>query len=320
MAKVYQTVDDAAAQIRRQIDELNPDTVDTEQDILPVMNRAQDFATQIYASRYPEPILKYTTLDLVGAQAEYDIPEDAFEDNITKLEITIAGAQREIHRVSYRDISNYESSSKTNLPYYYAIVGRKIRMVPTPTGVYDARMWYLRQPDQLVLSQGRVTVVNETSNYLVVDSLGSDVTTESDNLGSYLNIIDGQTGAIKLTMQVQSVAGNRVTFRSSPVRTSVLNRTVSTSLVGAGVAADDYIALVQGTCVIQFGVPTTNFVIQYSVAELIRKLGGDATSEEEILKKFEQKVSRVWLGREQTLRVKKRSQSFGVPTRRWFVE
>ena len=320
MAKVYQTVDDAISQVRSQLDELNVDAVDDVRDILPAMNRAQDYATQIYASRYPEPILTYTTLDLISGQAEYAIPEDSFEDNITKLEITIAGAQREIHRVSYRDISNYESSSRTNLPYYYAIVGRRIRMIPTPTGVYNARLWYLRQPETLVRQQGRVTHINTAGNYVLVDAIGPDVTTQSDKLTSYVNVVDGQTGFIRGTLQVQSIAGNKVTFRSSPIRSTVLNRDISSSLTADMVSEDDYLAPIQGTCVVQFGVPTTNFIIQFAVNDMTRKLGGAAELEADVLSQFEKQVERVWVGREQTVRVKKRSQSFGVPTRRWFVE
>ena len=327
MSSLLYTVDNLIQEVRSQIDESNTDSISTEDDILPALNRAQDYAFDILARKYQEPILAYTTLTINSTDIEYDIPEDVFEDRIQKLEIIIpaSGAQasyREIQRISYRDISNYESSSKSNTPYYYCIIGRKIRLVPGPTGTYNIRMWYLRNPETLVPPQGRLTVVNTASNYIVVDNAGALLTTEADQLGSYINIIDGQTGVLKGTFQVQVLSDNKVTLRSTPLRTTVLNRTVSGSLLDADsqpiVALDDYIAPIQGTCVPYYGKPICNFLIQYAAAELVRKLGGAADQEEKILEKFEKQVEKNWAGRETQLRIKKKSSSWGNPINRWW--
>lgn len=317
MAKLLTTVQNIVDQVRSQIDEQDQDAVGTQEDILPSINRGQDYAFDILARKYPEPLIAYTTLDLV-AKAEYDIPEDVFEDRIEKIEISIpGGSQIACQRISYRDISEYESSSKANIPYYYVIIGRKIRFVPQPTGTYDARVWYLRAPEQLVLPQGRVTLTNEGANYVLVDTPGDDLSTEADLLEAYVNLVDGQSGAIKGTLQIQSISGNRVTFRTTPTRAKVLNRPIATSLAGLGAEADDYLASVVGSCVPYYARPTTNFVIQFAVAEIVRKLGGQAVTEESILEKFEKQVERTWVGREQTLRVGKKNKSWQPFNNKW---
>lgn len=318
------TVDNLVDTVRGQLHETNVEAIDTNLDILPALNRAQDFAVDIYSRHYPDPFLKYQTLDLVGATQEYDIPEDAFEDRLVKVEITIGNTlgrptYREVQRISFRDITNYESASVSNVPYYYAIVGRKIRFVPVPSGTYDARVWYIRNPEKMVLQQGRVTLINQTSNYFLVDAIGADVSTTTDQLGSYINLIDGQTGEVKSTHQVQSLSGNRVTIRTTPARDTVLNRAVTGSLPDT-IEQDDYLAAVTGSCVPFLNAPTTNFVIQYAVNEMTRKLGGDVTAEFQMLKEFEDQIDRSWVGREQTLRVSKRSPVYGVLTRRLFWE
>jgi len=320
------TVDDLVDQVRSQLDELNRDSVNTEQDILPTLNRGKDYAFDIYARRYPEPILTYRTLTLVGDQQEYDIPEDVFEDRILKIEIRVptggvGSTYAEVQRISYRDLSNYESVSKTNIPLYYAVYGRKIRFVACPTGTYPARMWILREPEKLVLSQGRVTALNTASNYVVVDQAGSSLTTETDQLGSYVNVVDGQTGEIRGTLQIQSInANNRITFRTTPARSTVLGRTVTGDLSSLSIGLDDYLASVDGTCVPYYGKPTSNFLVQFTVAEITRKLGGAAETEQNILDKFEKQVERNFQGRPTALRVSKRSYIWGVPTRRWYWE
>lgn len=324
MSSLLYTVQNLVDEIRSQLDEENRDSVSTESDILPTLNRAQDFAFDIYARRYPEPILQYATLTLIGNQPEYDIPENVFEDRILRIEMEVPSGTgstfREMQRISYRDIAYYEAAAQTNIPYYYCIFGRKIRLVPRPSGLYSARMWYLRNPEKLVLPQGRVTIINTVSNYVIVDAAGSSLTTESDQLGSYVNIVDGQSGEIKGTLQIQSISSNnKLTFRTVPTRTSVLNRTITGDLSSVVFSVDDYISPIDGTCVPYYSRPTSNFLVQYVVAEISRKLGGPADEQEKIIEKFEKQVERTWVGRETDLRVKKRSQAWGIPLRRrWF--
>lgn len=323
MPRINYTVENLVEEVRQQLDELNRDSVSTEADILPTLNRASDFASDILTRKYPEPLLKYTTLDLQAGVSEYDIPEDVFEDRILKLETTVpVGTGRanyiEIQRISYRDITNYESAAISSFPLYYCIIGRKIRIVPQPSGSYDARMWMIRNPEKLVMPQGRVTLINSTQNYIIVDQADGDLTTQSDQLASYVNVVDGQTGEIKGSLQIQSIVDNKITFRAVPARSSVFNRDINTTLQDIQIQEDDYICAIDGICVPYFGRPTSNFLIQYAVAEITRKLGGAAETEEAILKKFEQQVERTWAGRQQELRVKKKSNVWGTNTRRYW--
>lgn len=322
MSSLLYTVQNLIDEVRAQLDEENRDSVSTESDILPTLNRAQDYAFDILSRKYEEPILTNTTLSLSANQSEYDIPENVFEDRIQKIEIRVpSGAgynYREVRRISYRDITNYETGSNVSIPYYYSIYSRKMRIIPTPNGTYDARVWYLRNPEKLVLPQGRITVVNSVSNYVNVDSIGDLLTTESDNLGSYVNVIDGQTGEIKGSLQIQSLANNRITFRTVPNRASVLNRTIAASTSTVSAALDDYLAPIDGTCVPYYSRPISNFLIEYSVAEITRKLGGESDKEEKVLEKFEKQVERTWAGRETTLRIKKKSHIWAPFSGRWF--
>lgn len=324
MPRLNYTVDNLVNEIRQQLDEMNRDSVSTEADILPTLNRAWDFAADILTRKYPEPLLKYGTLDLQAGVSEYNIPEDVFEDRILKLETAVpVGTGRanyiEIQRISYRDITNYESATISSFPLYYCIIGRKIRIVPQPSGSYDARMWVVRNPEKLVLPQGRVTVIQ--NNYIIVDEADGNLTTQSDQLASYVNVIDGQTGEIKGSLQIQSIIDNKITFRSTATRSKVLNRDITagpTPVTDLEVQEDDYICAIDGICVPYFGRPTSNFLIQYAVAEITRKLGGAAETEEAVLKKFEQQVERTWAGRQQELRVKKKSNVWGTNTRRYW--
>jgi hypothetical protein len=167
------------------------------------------------------------------------------------------------------------------------------------------------------MPQGRVTLINAIGNYMIVDQASGDLTTQSDQLASYVNVIDGQTGEIKGSLQIQSIVNNKITFRTVPARSSVFNRDISI-LEDIQIQEDDYICAIDGICVPYFGRPTSNFLIQYAVAEITRKLGGAAETEENVLKKFEQQIERTWAGRQQDLRIKKKSNVWGTNTRRYW--
>lgn len=320
MARPLQTVQQLADSVRSRIDEMNRDSIDDERDILPALNRALEYAVDIYSKQYIDPFLAYTTLDLTSAQ-EYSLPETVYEDRIVKLEIaTSVNLYQEVQRISYRDSTAYETDSPSSTPYCYVVIGRKIRLLPPPSGVYDARLWFVKYPEQLVLPQGRITVVNENSNYVVVDAIGSDLSTETDKLTSFINIINGRTGEVRGTFQIASLSDGRITLRSQLPqngRTEIFEKTILTSMADLGIERDDYVCVAAGTCVPYLASPTSNFLIQYSVAELSRQLGVNSVEEEQVLAKFEDQVKRTWAGRETTARVKKRSAAFGVPYRRW---
>lgn len=312
MARIY-TVDNLVAEVRSLLDEVNRDSVGDSEDILPALNRGQLHASNILSRHYQDPLVVPVRLTLEAGRQDYDIPEDALEDKLEKVEIEVTGRgeYREIQRISYRDISAYETSRSTPYPDYYCVIGRKFRLLPASNGTYPARIWYLREPDKLLLQQGRITLVNSSENYVLVDSIGQDLTTETDNLRSYINIVDGTTGIVKATLQIQSLQGTRIRFRTVPISSTVYGREVDLTQL-PNVEKDDLICLAEGTCVSQLRDPVNNFLVQYAVAELTRKLGGEAVLEENILAKFEKLVERSWAGREQRLRVKKRSRNWDV--------
>lgn len=320
MSRMLYTTDELVTAVRSRLDEMNRDSVDTARDILPALNRALEYAVDIYSRHYPDPFLQYKVIPLNGSDQEYSIPGDVFEDRIVRIEIkTSRNTYREVTRLLYRDVVNYETDGTTAIPYYYTIVGRKIHFIPGPSGTYSARLWYVKEPEPLVLPQGRITKINPTNNYIIVEGLGTDLTTESDSLNNYVNIINGETGEVRGTLQIASIDGDRVNFRSVTTRSTVIGLPVSTSLTDLGTVEDDYICVAEGTCIPYLGAPTSNFLIQFSVAEISRQLGVQSQEEEAILEKFEKQVKSAWAGRETTIRVAKRSQAFGVPIRPWFT-
>jgi hypothetical protein len=304
------TVDEALTDVRSLIDEANEATIDSDRDILPSLNRAQMFAFDILARKYPDPLLQYTTHTLTYETQEMDMPENIFEDRIEKLEFFNNGYYYPCKRISYRDISEYEAPVNIPFPNYYCIIGRTIRFLPRATGSFQLRIWSIREPEELVTSQGRIAAVSIAGNYLTVEDIGSDITTSSAQLNNYINIIDGSTGEIKQTLQISSIVGNRITINANPTRLSVLNRTV-TGTISADVMADDYVCVVQGTCVPYFTFPIYNFLVQYASNEMRRKLEHQAQGDDALREVFEKQIERSWVTRETSLRVKMKSKHWG---------
>lgn len=328
MAGKVNTVDDLISAVRSLLDEENNASVDNDLDILPALNRAQDVAANILSRHYESPLLNYKIVSTSNNQAEYDIPEDAFEERLEKVEVEINSLYYPVRRIDYRDISLYETQGSTAIPYYYAIVGNKFRLLPTSNGTYSLRVWYNKDPLPLVTAQGRITKVDTTDQFLTVDAVGTDLTTENDNLNSYINIIDGQTGARKGSFQIKSLLNNRIYIKTSPTRSSVYNIPISSDL-GTLVSdrdpssvitiePDDLVSVVAGACIPFFKKPFSNYLIQYAVADIRRKLGEASDMDERIKQELLQIVERSWVGREQSIRVSKRNDKWDLPVRRYF--
>jgi len=312
------TVDDILSEIRSLLDEDDLESLNDDRDLLPSINRAQKYAYNILSRHYQEPLLDYQTMSVTSGTSEYSIPENIFEDKIEKIDVLYSGCYYECKRRSYRDSARLEASGNGAIPKYHVIYGRNIKLYPAPTAASSLRIWYLKEPDFLVKSQGRINIVNESSNYVVLDEVGDLLTTESDQLYSYVNVIDGQTGSIKCSLQIKTITDQRITFKSTPTRTTVLNKSISTTLVGLDVEADDYLCFIKGSCVPNLTDPISNFIIQYSTAEMKRKLGDDSALDQQILKDFETPVERSWAGRENTLRIKQGSQAWTGSRSSWF--
>lgn len=310
-------VDDLISECRSLLDEDNTVSVNDERDILPALNRAQDTVVNILTRKYNDPFIAHKTLQPISRQSEYDLPEDAFEERLEKVEVERLGLFYEVKRIDFRDLSAYENSNQQNIPYYYCIVGSKVRLVPQPTGTYPLRLWYVKEPDSLVKSQGRITLLNTTSNYLVVDNIGSDLTTNMDDLNSYVNIIHGPSGEVKQSLQIQSIQGSKITFKSAPTRTSVLGKTI-TGALSTDIVQDDLVCVVSGSCVPRFKKAIANYLIQFAVADIVRKLGGSVEIEEKVKADFEKMVEKQDKGRETSTRVHKVNRNWAIISRRFF--
>ncbi len=322
------TVTDLISEVREMTNEDNRTSVSDTADILPALNRAQNYAVDILARYYKEPLLARQDILTVAGENEYDIPRDALEQRLLKLEANQNGVFTEIPDLGYQDAGYYERPENTSsVPMYYTILGNKIRVYPNTTGTYNLRATYVKDVLPLVPVQGRINLVQAASNYIIVDAVGEDLATASDNLNSFVNIVDGSDGSLKGTFQIQSIdTTNKITFKTVPTRSSVLDLPVDDDLsapsTGLTVSVDDYICLSTGSCVPFLKKPMANFLVQYAVAEITRKLGGDAGLEEQVLKKFEAQVEKSWVQRPNTLKVRRTNRNwmssfFGRNGRRW---
>lgn len=317
MAKALTTKDLIKA-VRSQLDEDNTSSVDDVRDIVPALNRGLAKAYSVLARRYPDPLLTTKTFSPAQEQADYEIPEDAFEDRVEKLEAIQNGSVFPIRRVDFRDLLYFETQGAANSPLAWASIGRTYRVAPKPTGNYQFRIWYLKEPPNLGIEQGRITSVNVAGNYVTVDSAGPELDSAIDTNNAYVNVIDKDTGIVKSSHQIQNIVGNRLLFRAIPSRTEVYGQTI-VGTIPETAQLDDYICLVTDTCISPLRNPLANYVIQFAIAELIRKLGGEADMEMRVLDQMEKDVERQWSGRENTARVRNSSKNWMSRSSRWRV-
>lgn len=313
-----QTTKDLIQAVRSLLDEDNTAALDDLRDIVPALGRGLNKAYSVLARSYPDPLLTYKLVAPSPGEAEYEMPEDAFEDRIEKIEAVSNNIYFPVKRVDFRDLTYYETSGTTNAPMIWASIGRTYRVAPKPTGTYSFRVWYLKEPPNLGVEQGRITLINLAANYVTVDLPGDFLTSSIDDNNAYVSIVDKETGTIKSSHQIQSIVGNRLLFSAAPSKSRVNNESISGS-IPATVERDDYVCLAGQSCISPLRNPLANYIVQFAVAELVRKLGGEADMEQRVLKEMERDVERQWAGRETTAKVKSSSKHWASRLGRWRV-
>lgn len=305
------SVSEIVTEVRDQLDEVNTLNVTNDQ-ILSALNRGQRKGTNIITRKFDELFLTYdaSTTTTAGTR-NYSIPSAAYGRRVEKVELVENGIAWEIRRISFHDTSRFNANTQVTRPYYYNLQKNEILLYPTPSGGQTIRIWYTDKPEQLVTSQGRITsVTDSTTDSVIVDSLGSDLTTDTtDGFNAYVNIIDYNTGDVKGSMQISSIntSTKTVTFKSSGLtRSTVLGRTISTTLP-TDIAVDDYLCIITGTCIPEIPGAYADYLTQYAVVEIKRRLGEDTTQEFAALKELELELEKMWVGRESSHRIRKSS-------------
>lgn len=288
--------------------EHNTSAIKDNRDILPALNRGQDEAASIVAKKYDDLLISPVYVDTEANVSEYYLPTDTFEDRLQKVDTKTDGQTDSTSnylptkRLSYRQLAQYENSGSAKYPYYYCVIGRKYKLVPTPSSVIRLRLMIVKTPAKLVLPYGRITSLSSTS--VLVDNLRNSPGTGVADLSAFANVIDSLTGRIKGTVQMSTIdaAADRIQFSATPTRTTVLGRTVTALADVEDVAVDDFICPIAGTCVMEVPAPIPNFVINWAKEDLAGSLG---TNEDRMRKDFEERIDEMGLARETSARVKR---------------
>lgn len=312
------TTKDLVQDVRSLLDEDNTAALDDLRDIVPALGRGLNKAYSVLARQYPDPLLTYIMVAPQNGEAEYLIPEDSFEDRVEKIEAVSNNQYFPVKRVDFRDLTYYETSGTANAPMVWASLGRTYRVAPKPTGTYQFRVWYLKEPPNLGVEQGRITLVRAQDNYVTVDLPGEALESAIDSNNAFVSIVDKETGVIKSSHQIQNIVGNRLLFSTAPSKTRVYGQDIA-GTIAPTVEVDDYVCLVGQSCISPLRNPLANYIVQFAVAELIRKLGGEAEMEQRVLKEMERDVEKTWAGRETTQKVKSSSKHWASRLGRWRV-
>ncbi len=305
------TSSDLLSQVRSQVDEANSESI-SDADIYAALNRAQRKACNVLVKHFPDLFLTYTTQALTAGTDTYDIPTGAYGRRISQILVLFNTLEYVLKRVMFSDLHKYTSASQTKLPGVYALKGRSYVVKPMPSSSVSLKIWYPAAPETIVAPQGRITSVNVASTYVLLDALGSGLTTSVAALGAYVNVIDASTGAIKATLQTASLttASSQVTFKTSGLSAAtVYGRTVATA-IPTTVAVNDYVCAVQGTCVPDLPDACLDFLIQYGVAEIRRRLGEPMQDENAMLAALESDVQTQWVNREIVSKITNRSRAW----------
>jgi len=299
------SVNDLADELRSLLDEFNDSNLDIERDVLPVFNDAQLVAFGVLSRSYPEPLLTPVDITVTSGTTTVPLPEAIFGDSLREVEWIDPNnydRPRTSDQVILRKLSQNYASSIVAAPRMHSIYGRNIRFNQPASGQYTLRLWILREPDQIIKPFGRILNTDLTNNILYLTDTDTEYdVTSGDN--SYVNIIDGQTGLIKGTVQIlEWDEADTARIKLIPDSTTVMGKPVNGDISSA--ERDDYLCFIKGTCVLQFSDIIRNFIKQYAIDRLKRnKLGYPYDVDNKLVEDFKKDMKRAYMGRMSSLRI-----------------
>ena len=308
------TVDDLISQARAQLDETNTANV-TDAELLDSLNRGQRKAANLTARYFRDLMWTETTVTTVSGQTDYDIPDAAYGRRINHVTIQVGDIPYPLKRINNHSKHNYDITSQSQRPYYYTVVKNKLQVWPPPTGSLTLNVHYTAKLEQMVKQQGRIETINTTGDdYVIVDSIGSSLSSTTTGFNSYVNIIDYVSGAVKASLQINEIntTTKQITFKATPTRTTVLGKTVVGSIPST-VEADDYLSIITGTCVTELPEAYLDFLIQSAVVDIRRRFGEPLEEDYRHYKELEEEIRKMWVGREQRHRVRKSNSHWKGP-------
>lgn len=308
------TVDDMVSQCRAQLDETNTANV-TDSELVDALNRGQRKAANMTSRYFRDLMWAVTTIQTNSADTTYDIPDEAYGRRINHVTVQIGSIPYPLKRISNAEKHNYNIDSQAQRPYYYTVTKNTLEIYPPPAGNLTLNVHYTAKPEDMVKNQGRIESINSGSNYVIVDTLGSDISSVSTGFNSYVNIIDYVTGAVKGTLQVSEIntTTKQVTFKTSGLtRTKVLGKTLLTAIPST-VEADDYLSIVTGTCVPELPEAYIDFLMQSAIVDIRRRFGEPLEEDYRHYKELEEEIRKMWIGRESQNRIRKASTHWKGP-------
>ena len=295
------TADEIIEAVRNKTDEGDEFDI-TDDHILASVNRGLVSGYNIIAQVYPDPLMKSADITLT-TQGEVSIPTDVFQDRVLNVELLIGDTPYALEAINHNSIHRYDSGSTSSNPNAWAQVGRKIKLYSPASVGTTVRVWYVEKPQKVVKSQGRITRLG--ADYFVVDTYGGGLTSDSDELNSYFNIIDFNSGAVKWSSQVKTITGNQITHKAVATRSLVLNQTISVDQSEAteAIRQDDYICAAEGSCVPYLPIIIENYCIQHAVVDILDRLNIDSSMARATLSHFDKQLRKQWSGRTETTKL-----------------
>jgi len=287
-------------------------------DILAMLNRGQEIATDILAKQYPDPLLKTTTYNISTDGPMFDIPKDAYSQRIQQVRVYRNGLNYYdvIPRFSYREAGKVDRGGAAGHPCGWLVESHQWRFAPKLIQGYStAEVYYIVEPPELVIEDGRITSINESSFYVYINALRYDteLSQQIDSFDSYVNIIDGQTGVIKGSLQIKSIGDTKISFRNTPVRSSVYGRDITgaADIADLGISEDDYICSIKGSCIPFLKNPLAPLLVEYAVLRIRQRNLDPSDLEAQIYTKMEKEFGGLWSGREVKSRIARTNRNFG---------
>lgn len=186
-------------------------------DIYEYINRGVGAFHRLVSETNPDQrLITSSTVTTSSGTATYALPSDF--DHMVSFDLTANGTKvwLQAYELHERPMLTDSSSSYAGIPFTYRLQGANIELLPTPTGVYTGKLWYIPAPTMLATdgsaASTNIDTINRLDEFLIY--FGARLVATKDKNWDLANECTQRLQ--EMTPEIQAIARSR--DKNSPPR------------------------------------------------------------------------------------------------------
>lgn len=162
------------------------------------MQELYDLLVNAYGNDYYVTSLNFST---TGGVESMTLPSDFYK--LIGVDIKFGGEYYTLQRFNFNERNKFTQGTSFDADAQYRIVGNTLMFIPTPSGVYEGKLWYIPAATKFTGDSSTFDGINGWEEYIIIDTAIKCLGKEESDTSLLLN------RKADMLRRIQKIAENR---------------------------------------------------------------------------------------------------------------